>query len=50
MASGVLGGFVRVDAAALGIQDGLRFLSLVVGGIGLLLTILLISYPMSRSG
>jgi hypothetical protein len=50
MASGVLGGYVRVEASALGIQNGLRFLSLIVGGIGLLLTILLISYPMSRSG
>jgi MFS family permease len=50
MASGVLGGFVRVEATALGIQTGLRFLSLVVGGIGLLLTILLTSPPMPRSG
>src|SRR5262249_8734696 len=50
MASGVLGGYVRVEASALGIQTGLRFLSLVVGGIGLLLTILLISHPMPRSG
>jgi DHA2 family multidrug resistance protein len=50
MASDVLGGFVQVEAKALAIQTGLRFLSLVVGGIGLLLSILLISYPLSRSG
>jgi MFS family permease len=50
MAADVLGGFVKVKATAIGIQTGLRFLSLVVGGIGLLLTVLLISYPMSRSG
>lgn len=42
MASAVLGGFVRVEAAAIGIQTGLRFLSLIVGGIGLLVTILLL--------
>jgi MFS family permease len=41
MASGVLGGYVRVEAAAHGIQSGLRFLSLVVGGVGLLVTALL---------
>jgi MFS family permease len=39
MASSVLGGFVRVEAAALGIRSGLRFLSLIVGGIGLLVTL-----------
>jgi MFS family permease len=50
MASGVLGGFVRVEAAALGIQTGLRFLCLIVGGIGLLLTILLARHPTPRSG
>src|SRR5262249_21699344 len=49
MASGVLGGFVRVEATAFGVQTGLRFLSLIVGGIGLLLTILLTSHPTSRS-
>ncbi len=42
MASAVLGGSVRVEAAALGIQTGVRFLSLIVGGIGLLVTIPLI--------
>jgi hypothetical protein len=40
MASNVLGGFVRVEATAFGIQTGLRFLSLIVGGIGLLVAIL----------
>jgi hypothetical protein len=41
MVSTVLGGFVKVEAAAQGIQRGLRFLSLIVGGIGLLVTALL---------
>jgi hypothetical protein len=50
MASSVLGGFVRAEATAIGIQTGLRFLSLVVGGIGLLLTVLLTSHPTPRSG
>jgi hypothetical protein len=45
MASTVLGGFVRVEAVAHGIQSGLRFLSLIVGGVGLLVTALL-----ARSG
>jgi MFS family permease len=45
MASTVLGGFVKVEAVAHGIQSGLRFLSLIVGGIGLLVTALL-----ARSG
>jgi MFS family permease len=42
MASTVLGGYVRVVATAHGIQSGLRFLSLIVGGIGLLFTTLLV--------
>src|SRR5215470_2456735 len=50
MASGVLGGFVRAEAAAIGIQTGLRFLSLIVGGIGLLVTILLMLSPPGRAG
>src|SRR5262245_7771488 len=50
MASLVLGGFVRVEAEAFGIQTGLRFLSLIVGGIGLLVTILLMLSPPSRPG
>jgi hypothetical protein len=41
MASTVLGGFVRAEAVAHGIQSGLRFLSLSVGGVGLLVTDLL---------
>ena len=45
MASTVLGGFVRAEAVAHGIQSGLRFLSLIVGGVGLLVTVLL-----ARSG
>jgi MFS family permease len=45
MASTVLGGFVRAEAVAHGIQSGLRFLSLVVGGIGLLVTLLLFTSP-----
>jgi MFS family permease len=41
MASTVLGGFARAEAVAHGIQSGLRFLSLIVGGVGLLVTVLL---------
>jgi hypothetical protein len=41
MASTVLGGFAKVEAAAHGIQSGLRFLSLTVGVLGLLVTALL---------
>ena len=41
MTSTVLGGFVKTEAVAHGIQSGLRFLSLIVGGIGLLVTALL---------
>jgi hypothetical protein len=48
MASGVLSGFVRVEATVVGIQTGLRFLSLMVGGIGLLVTILLMLPPPGR--
>ena len=39
--STVLGGFVKTESVAHGIQSGLRFLSLMVGGIGLLVTALL---------
>jgi hypothetical protein len=39
MASGVLGGFARAEAAVFGVQTGLRFLSLIVGGIGLLVAV-----------
>jgi MFS family permease len=45
MASTVLGGFVRAEAVAHGIQSGMRFLSLIVGSVGLLVTALL-----ARSG
>jgi hypothetical protein len=45
MTATVLGGFVKTEAVAHGIQSGLRFLSLMVGGIGLLVTALL-----ARSG
>jgi MFS family permease len=41
MASSVLGGFARAEAVAHGIRSGLRFLSLIVGGVGLLVTALL---------
>src|SRR5262249_44852429 len=39
--STALGGFVKAEAVAHGIQSGLRFLSLVVGGVGVLVTALL---------
>src|SRR5262249_24564961 len=45
MTSTVLGSSVKADAVAHGIQSGLRFLSLIVGGVGLLVTALL-----TRSG
>jgi len=41
MASTVLGAFVKEEAVAHGIQSGLRFLSLTVGSMGLLVTALL---------
>jgi hypothetical protein len=41
MAPTVLGGFVKTEAAARGIQSELRFLSVIVGGVGLLVTALL---------
>jgi hypothetical protein len=39
--STVLGGFVKMEAVAFGIQRGLRFMSLIVGGLGLVVTTLL---------
>ncbi|MDB5339034.1 MAG: putative transrane efflux protein [Planctomycetaceae bacterium] len=42
MTSTVLGAFAKVESVAHGIQSGLRFLSLVVGGLGLLVTFLLV--------
>jgi MFS transporter, DHA2 family, multidrug resistance protein len=41
LTSTVLGGFVKTEAVAHGIQSGLRFLSLIVGSAGLLVTALL---------
>jgi hypothetical protein len=42
LTSTVLGSSVKSSAGAHGIQSGLRFLSLVVGGVGLLVTALLV--------
>src|SRR5262249_19038231 len=42
MASTGLGGLARVEGVARGSQSGLRFLSLIVGGLGLLVTALLL--------
>jgi hypothetical protein len=41
MTSTALGGLVKSEAVAEGIQRGLRFLSLIVGGLGLVITTLL---------
>jgi hypothetical protein len=41
MTSTVLGGSVKAAAVSHGIQSGLRFLSLILGGIGLVVTALL---------
>jgi hypothetical protein len=49
MASTVLGGFVKTEAIAHGIQSGLRFLCLIVGGVGLLVTALLAWSATARS-
>jgi hypothetical protein len=38
LTSTVLGTFVHLDAASQGIQTGLQFLSVIVGGLGLLVT------------
>jgi hypothetical protein len=42
LTSTVLGSAVKSDAVTHGIQSGLRFLSLVVGGLGLIVTSLLV--------
>jgi MFS family permease len=42
LTSSVLGSSVKSSASAHGIQSGLRFLSLLVGGVGLLITALLV--------
>jgi hypothetical protein len=44
-----LGAFVKTEAVAHGIQSGLRFLSLIVGGFGLLVTALLARSGAARS-
>src|SRR5262245_40475378 len=49
IASTMLGGFVKTEAMAHGIQSGLRFLSLIVGGVGLLVTALLAWSAVARS-
>jgi hypothetical protein len=49
MTSTVLGGFVKTEAVALGIQSGLRLLSLIVGGVGLLVLVLLARSGAGRS-
>jgi hypothetical protein len=48
MGSTVVGGFVKVESVARGIQSGLRFLSLFVGVAGLVVTALL-SLPRQTS-
>jgi hypothetical protein len=48
-ASTMLGGFVQTEAVAHGIQSGLRFLCLIVGGVGLLVTALLARSAAARS-
>jgi hypothetical protein len=50
MASGVLGGFAKTEAVAHGIQSGLRFLSLIVGVLGLLMMALLPWGSAARAG
>jgi MFS family permease len=46
----VLGGFAQMESVIHGIQSGLRFLSLMVGGIGLLVTALLLRSEKPKSG
>ena len=48
MTATVLGASVKAAAIAHGIQSGLRFLSLVVGGLGLLVTSLLIGSDVAK--
>jgi hypothetical protein len=49
MTATVLGSQVKSDAVAHGIQSGLRFLSLIIGGVGLLVTALLARSTAARS-
>lgn len=48
MASALLGDFARAEAKVHGIRSGLRFLSLMVGGLGLLATALLVQHDTVR--
>jgi len=50
MTGAVLGGFVKEEAVARGIQSGLRFLSLVVGAVGFLVTGFLMRSDFQKSG
>ncbi|MFL6544700.1 MAG: hypothetical protein ACJ8LM_05885, partial [Candidatus Udaeobacter sp.] len=49
LTAAVLGGQVKMDAVAHGIQSGLRYLSLVVGGLGLVITGLLMQSQNAKS-
>jgi hypothetical protein len=49
MASTVLGGCVKTDVVAHGIQSALRFLCVIVGGVGLAGTALLARSGVARS-
>jgi outer membrane lipoprotein SlyB len=42
LSGGVLGGAVKQEAATIGIQNGFRFLSIIVGALGLLIAGLLL--------
>ena len=48
LAGAVLGGQVKADAVTHGIQSGLRYLSIVVGGLGLVITGLLMQYQRTK--
>lgn len=48
MSATVVGGFVKTEAAAEGIQRGLQLLSLGIGSIGLVVTVLLVWPPRSK--
>jgi MFS family permease len=50
MTGRVLGGFATVESAAHGVSSGLRFLSIVFGVVGSLVTTLLIKYPSASAG
>ena len=44
MTATVLGGFVRSEAVAQGIQRGFQFLSLYIAGLGLMVVFLLVTF------